>query len=159
MMNKLKITNKRDVWLCLAIIGMSLAGWVHTFVGSWSKSSGELAKMFPRFVYTLIILICAAMLIREFLGRTPFEPKAIAHVKWFQPLIFTALGAVFFLGVYYLGTAVSIFLFLVVMISLFAPDPKACIKSTLLVSLGATVFLWLIFTFVVPVVTPGHLLF
>lgn len=159
MTNKPKFANPRDAALCAGLIVLSIAGMAHTVLGSWSKTSGAAAKSFPRFVYCLILGVCALILLRELMGKAAAEPKALASVRWYHPLCVVGLGALFFEGVYYLGTAVSIFLFLAVMISLFSDNPKEELRRTLLISACATAPLWAIFTFVIPVMTPGQLLF
>lgn len=153
-MSKLKITNLRNVCLSCGVMALSIAGLLHTFLGGgWSKKTGEAAKLYPRLVYGILILVALYLLVMELAGRVPAEPPAIAVVKWWQPLLILAVGIAFFLFVLYVGTAAGILLYLCGMIALFDEDPKKHWKMDLLVAVVATVLMWLIFTRVLPIVT------
>ena len=138
---------------------LSIAGILHTFLGGgWSKKTGEAAKLYPRIIYGILILVALYLLVMELAGRVPPEPPAIAVVKWWQPLLILAVGVTFFLFVLYAGTAVGILLYLCGTIALLDEDPKKHWKMDLLVAVIATAAMWLIFTRILPIVTLKQLL-
>ena len=160
MMNNLKPTNKRNVYLAFAVIALSAFGIGHTiFGGGWSKNTGEAAKMYPRLIYGILIAVAVYLLIVELLKKTKLEPPAIAIVKWWQVPLVLVVTIAFFYFVLYAGVAVGILLFLFGMIWLFDEDPKKNWKMNLIVAVCATVGLWVIFTKVLPVVTMKQILF
>ena len=112
-MSKLKVTNLRNIGLSCGVMVLSTAGILHTFLGSgWSKKTGEAAKLYPRIIYGVLIVVALSLLVMELAGRVPPEPPAIAVVKWWQPLLILAVGIAFFLFVLYVGTAAGILLYL-----------------------------------------------
>lgn len=158
-MSKLKATNLRNIGLSCGVMVLSTAGILHTFLGSgWSKKTGEAAKLYPRIIYGVLIVVALSLLVMELAGRVPPEPPAIAVVKWWQPLLILAVGVAFFLFVLYVGTAVGILLYLCCTIALFDEDPKKHWKMDLLVAVIATAAMWLIFTRILPIVTLKQLL-
>lgn len=158
-MSKLKATNLRNIGLSCGVMVLSTAGILHTFLGSgWSKKTGEAAKLYPRIIYGVLIVVALSLLVMELAGRVPPEPPAIAVVKWWQPLLILAVGVAFFLFVLYVGTAVGILLYLCGTIALFDEDPKKHWKMDLLVAVIATAAMWLIFTRILPIVTLKQLL-
>ncbi len=160
MMNKLKPTNKRNVYFACAVILLSVFGIVHTFIGGgWSKTTGEAAKMYPRIIYGILIVVAVYVLIAELFKNVVVEPPAITVVKWWQVPLILVLTIAFFYFVLYAGVMVGIFLFLFGMIWLFDEDPKKHWKMDLIVAVVATIVLWLIFTKVLPVVTMNQILF
>ena len=159
-MSKLNVTNKRNVWFSLGVIALGVFGIVHTLIGGgWSKSTGEAAKMYPRLVYAILIVVALFLLGMELLKKTKLEPPAIAVVKMWQVPLILVVTIAFFYFVLYVGTVVGIFLFMFGMIWLFDEDPKKNWKMNLIVAVCATVGLWLIFTKVLPVVTMQQILF
>ena len=157
--NKLKITNMRNVYLSIGVIIISIAGMLHTyFGGGWSKSTGEAAKLYPRLVYAILFVVSLILLIRELSGKVPFEPPALTIVKWWQVPVVLVATSVFFLFSLYVGTAVGILLFLIGMMCLFDEDFKKNWKKDLLVAVCATGVLWVIFTFVLPIITKNQIL-
>ena len=125
MTNNKKPTNKRNVYLSLAVIALSVFGIVHTYIGGgWSKNTGEAAKMYPRIVYLILIAVSLFLLIVEFVKNGKVEPPAIAIVKWWQVPLILVVTVAFFYFVLYAGVTVGIFLFLFGMIWLFDEDPK-----------------------------------
>ena len=158
-MTKLKITNMRNIYFGCAIIILSVLGILHTYIdGGWSKSTGEAAKMYPRLVYGIMIVVSLYLLIVEVLGKTNLEPPAITVVKWLQAPLIIILGIAFFMFALYIGVAVGLFIYLFVMISLFDENEKKNWKVNLVVALVAAVVLWLVFTKVLPVVTMQQIL-
>jgi len=158
-MNKLKVTNKRNIWFSLGVIALSVFGIVHTFIGGgWSKATGEAAKMYPRIVYGILIVSALALIIIELTGKAKKEPPAIAVVKWWQVIVMLGIGVGFFYFVLYVGTVVGIFIYLFGFISLFDEDPKKNWKMNLIVTVVATAALWLIFSRVLPIVTINQIL-
>lgn len=157
---KTKITNMRNVYLPCGLIVLGTAGLLHTwFGGGWSKKTGEMAKMFPRLVYGVLIAVSLYLLLKELLGKVPYEPPAITNVKWWQVPLILAAASGFFLFVIHVGAAVGIFLFLVLMTWMFDEDYKAHWLRNLIVNLCCTVALWLIFTRVLPIITIRQILF
>jgi len=157
---KTKVTNLRNIYLSCGMIVLSTAGMLHTwFGGGWSKKTGEAAKMYPRLVYGILIAVALYLLVKELLGRVPHEPPAITSVKWWQVPLMLAVASGFFLFTIHVGTAVGIFLFLILMIALFDEDFKAHWKADLIVAVCATVALWLVFTRVLPIITMHQFLF
>ncbi len=153
MNKKTRITNPRNVVFSCAVIVLSVAGILQTFWGTWSKNTGEAAKMFPRIVYIILIVVSLYLLIKELLEKEMPEPPALTSLKlWQVPAVFTA-SAVFFLFCIHIGTGTAILLFLILMIWMFDEDFKANWKKDLLVAVFATVVLWLIFTKVLPIIT------
>lgn len=151
---KTKITNMRNIYLSLGIMVITMAGMLHTFIGGgWSKSTGEAAKMFPRVVYGILFVVSLFLLIRELCGKVPFEPASLTIVKWWHVPMVLVIAYAFFLFTIYVGTAVGILIFLVGMIFLFDEDVKKNWKMDLIVAVCATVVLYLIFHFVLPIVT------
>ncbi len=158
-MSKLKVTNLRNIGLSCGVMILSTAGILHTFLGGgWSKKTGEAAKLYPRIIYGILIVVALSLLVMELAGRVPPEPPAIAVVKWWQPLLILAVGVAFFLFVLYVGTAAGILLYLCGTIALFDEDPKKHWKMDLLVAVIATAAMWLIFTRILPIVTLKQLL-
>ena len=157
---KSKITNLRNVYLSCGLAVLSVAGLLHTwFGGGWSKKTGEAAKMYPRLVYTVLLVVALYLLLKELLGKVPFEPPAITVVKWWQVPVVLGVASAFFLFSIHVGTAVGIFLFLMLMIWMFDEDYKAHWKMNLIVAVCCTVALWLIFTRVLPIITLHQFLF
>ena len=145
-MSKLKVTNLRNIGLSCGVMILSTAGILHTFLGGgWSKKTGEAAKLYPRIIYGILIVVALSL-------------PAIAVVKWWQPLLILAVGVAFFLFVLYVGTAAGILLYLCGTIALFDEDPKKHWKMDLLVAVIATAAMWLIFTRILPIVTLKQLL-
>lgn len=158
-MNKFKITNKRNVYCALIVMVLSIAGIIQTYVGSgWSKSSGEAAKMYPRLVYGILIVAALCLLVMELLGKVSKESAAIETVKWWQVPLILIIGVAFFQVVLYVGVAVGIFVYLMVLINLFDEDPKKHIVPNLVVAVVATVVLYLIFQKVLPIITMNQIL-
>ena len=154
MNKKTKITNIRNVGFSCGIILLSIAGIAHTYIGGgWSKNTGAAAKMFPRLIYGILIVVSLYLLIKELLGKEKPEPPALTMLKWWQvPLIF-AIASAFFLFCIHVGTAVGILLFLIGMMWMFDEDFKSNWKKDLIVAVCAAVVLWLIFTKVLPIIT------
>ena len=158
-MSKLKVTNMRNIYLSCFVILLSVAGILHTYVGGgWSASSGEAAKMYPRVVYVLLILTAAYLLIAELIGKVEFEPAAITVVRLWQVPLLLVLTIGFFELVLYVGLGVSLLAFLLITISLFDEDPRKHLVPNLIVSVVATVALFLVFTMVLPIVTRSQIL-
>lgn len=156
---KTKITNMRNIYLSLGVIVISVAGMLHTFFGSgWSKSTGEAAKMYPRVVYVILFVVALLLLIRELCGKVPFEPASLTIVKWWQVPLVLVIAYAFFLFTIYVGTAAGILIFLAGMICMFDEDVKKNWKMDLIVAVCATVVLYLIFHFVLPIVTKSQFL-
>ena len=156
---KTKIANMRNIYLSLGIMVISVAGMLHTYIGGgWSKSTGEAAKMFPRVVYGILFVVALFLLLREVCGKVPFEPAALTIVKWWHVPLVLVIAYAFFLFTIYVGTAVGILIFLVGMIFLFDEDVKKNWKMDLIVAVCATVVLYLVFHFVLPIVTKGQIL-
>ena len=159
-MSKLKVTNMRNVYFSCAVILLSVFGIVHTFIGGgWSKATGEAAKMYPRIIYGILIVSALSLIIIELIGNAKKEPAAIAVVKWWQVIAMLGIGIGFFYFVLYVGTVVGIFIYLFGFISLFDEDPKKNWKMNLIVTVVATVALWVIFSRVLPIVTINRILF
>ena len=159
-MSKIKITNMRNIYFSCGVILLSVFGIVHTFIGGgWSKSTGEAAKMYPRLVYGILIVVSLYLLFIELIGKTKLEPPAIAVVKWWQVPLILVVTISFFYFVLYVGVVVGICVFLFGMICLFDEDPKKNWKGNLIVTVVATAALWVIFTKVLPVVTMTQFLF
>ncbi len=151
---KLKVTNPRNVHLACGVSALCVAGILHTFFGGgWSKSTGEAAKMFPRLIYSILIVVSLVLLIKELTGKEKLEPPALTMLKWWQVPVIFGICSAFFLFCIHVGTAVGIFLFLIGMMWMFDEDFKANWKKDLLVAVCATVVLWLIFTRVLPIIT------
>ena len=158
-MSKLKITNIRNVYVSCFVILLSIAGILHTYIGGgWSTSSGEAAKMYPRAVYVLLILTAAFLLVTELLGKAAFEPAAITMVRLWQVPLLLVLTIGFFELVLYVGLGVSLLAFLLITISLFDEDPKKHLVPNVIVSIVASVALFLVFTMVLPIMTRSQLL-
>ena len=158
-MSKLKITNMRNVYVSCFVILLSIAGILHTYIGGgWSTSSGEAAKMYPRAVYVLLILTAAFLLVTELLGKVAFEPAAITMVRLWQVPLLLVLTIGFFELVLYVGLGVSLLAFLLITISLFDEDPKKHLVPNVIVSIVASVALFLVFTMVLPIMTRSQLL-
>ena len=158
-MSKLKITNIRNVYVSCFVILLSIAGILHTYIGGgWSTSSGEAAKMYPRAVYVLLILTAAFLLVTELLGKVAFEPAAITMVRLWQVPLLLVLTIGFFELVLYVGLGVSLLAFLLITISLFDEDPKKHLVPNVIVSIVASVALFLVFTMVLPIMTRSQLL-
>ena len=158
-MSKLKITNMRNVYVSCFVILLSIAGILHTYIGGgWSTSSGEAAKMYPRAVYVLLILTAAFLLVTELLGKVAFEPAAITMVRLWQVPLLLVLTIGFFELVLYVGLGVSLLAFLLITISLFDEDPKKHLVPNVIVSIVASVALFLVFTMVLPIMTRSQIL-
>ena len=158
-MSKLKVTNMRNIYLSCGIIILSLSGILHTYIGGgWSKSTGEAAKMYPRMVYGILIVVSLYLLIVELLGKVSFEPPALSVVRWWQVPAILAVTVAFFEFVLYVGVAVGILIYLYGMIWMFDEDPKKHWKINLVVAVIATVALWLVFSRVLPIMTRSQFL-
>jgi len=158
-MSKLKVTNMRNVYFGCAVILLSIFGIVHTYIGGgWSKTTGEAAKMYPRIIYAILIIAALYLILIELMRKTKLEPPAIAVVKWWQVPVMLGIGVAFFYFVLYVGVIVGIFIYLFGFISLFDEDPKKHWKSNLIVTVVATVALWVIFNKVLPIVTVSQYL-
>ena len=159
MTNKLKPNNKRNVYLAFAVLALSAFGIGHTFLGGgWSKNTGEAAKMYPRIVYGILIVAALYLILIVLMGKVKVEPPAIAVVKWWQVPVMIGVGVIFFYFVLYVGLIVGIFAYLFIFISMFDEDPKKHWKSNLIVTVVATVALWVIFNKVLPIVTVSQYL-
>lgn len=154
MTNKNRITNMRNVYLCCAVVLIGIAGLLHTyFGGGWSKSTGEAAKMYPRLVYAILLIVAVYMLIMELIGKVPLEPPAITNVKWWHVPLILGVTIAFFEFVVRVGTIIGILAYMIAMISMFDEDPKKNWKTNLIVAVVATAALWVVFTRVLPIVT------
>ena len=154
MTNKNKITNMRNIYLGCAAMLISVAGILHTyFGGGWSKSTGDAAKMYPRLVYAVFFLVGVYVVIMEIAGKVSLEPPAIANVKWWHVPLMLGVTIAFFEFSIRVGTIIGIFVYLIAMISMFDEDPKKNWKMNLIVAVGATIVLWIVFTKVLPIVT------
>lgn len=153
-MNKKKITNMRNIYFSCAIMLISVAGILHTFFGGgWSAKTGEAGKVYPRIIYVILLISALYVIIMELLGKTPFEPPAITNVKWWHVPLIIGIAVAFFEFTIRVGVILGIFIFLMLMISMFDVDPKKNWKINLIVAVVATVALWLVFTKVLPIVT------
>ena len=158
-MSKLKITNMRNIYLGCLVMILSAAGILHTYIGGgWSKSTGEAAKMYPRMVYGILIVVSLYLLIVELLGKVSFEPPALSVVRWWQVPVMLVVTVAFFEFVLYVGVAVGILIYLYGMIWMFDEDPKKHWKINLVVAVIATVALWLVFSRVLPIMTRSQFL-
>ena len=158
-MSKLKKTNMRNVYLTCFVILVSVAGIIHTYIGGgWSASSGEAAKTYPRAVYAILILVSLFILCMELTGKVAFEPPAITDVRWWQVPVILAATIGFFEFALYIGVAVGLLLFLFGMIWLFDEDPVKHWKMNLLVAAIATMVLWAVFHYVLPIITRSQFL-
>ena len=125
---KSKITNLRNVYLSCGLAVLSVAGLLHTwFGGGWSKKTGEAAKMYPRLVYTVLLVVALYLLLKELLGKVPFEPPAITVVKWWQVPVVLGVASAFFLFSIHVGTAVGIFMFPSTIVE---PDTRRFVRRT-----------------------------
>ena len=116
-MSKLKNTNMRNVYLSCFVILISIAGIIHTYIGGgWSASSGEAAKMYPRAVYAILILVSLFILVTELTGKVAFEPPAITDVRWWQVPLILVTTIAFFEFVLYIGLGVGLLLFLFLLV-------------------------------------------
>ena len=158
-MSKLKNTNMRNVYLSCFVILISIAGIIHTYIGGgWSASSGEAAKTYPRAVYAILILVSLFILVTELTGKVAFEPPAITDVRWWQVPLILVTTIAFFEFVLYIGLGVGLLLFLFGMIWLFDEDPIKHWKMNLLVAVIASVVLWAVFHYVLPILTVRQIL-
>ena len=155
----IKPVNKSNFWLGITMIALSLAGMAHTYLGTWTKNAGEAAKFFPRCIYVGLFITGAALALQELLHRIPEEPKSLQDVKWYDPIIYTLAGLLFILTVYYIGPMVGIFLYILIMMFVFAVDPKRDIVKIIIATVGCSIGVYLLFTKVIVLVIPGSLLF
>ena len=93
------------------------------------------------------------LLIAELVGKVAFEPPAITQVRWWQIPLLLVITIAFFEFILYVGVGVGIFAFLFGMIWLFDEDPKKHWKMNLLVAVVASVALFLVFYYVLPIIT------
>jgi hypothetical protein len=143
----------RPFGVILLLIG--IGGILHTIYGDWGLGAGEQAKMFPRAIYISIIALGIGFLV----DKASEKEDKLPAVGLVTTAIFTGVGALFFILVYNLGVAVSIFIYTTAMFALLTVNPLKYWKQIVIPAICITIVLWIVFTRFMPVIVPRPLLF